>query len=549
MTQKIQLKYAETAVSLRLFFIISFFTILSSISVSASATDLLLGRWSEMPEHWRFVDEASIVNSKIADVDAPHLTGGNFAFVAKVKVRTSDVLVLDFKNASVIGRFEHYILDSSGQLVETLHGGIQDKTADNPFFLRHGRELRLTPGQYTIVTSIQSPYFIAQPQPYLDTLPHYRQAIKWGNLLALVCLGVLSSLGVYYGMLAYVRRKLTEFTYAIFIWMNVVFNGMTMLLFPDLFSIHWIYLAGAPILISNFAYAEFVTQLLEIKPASHPKLYFMGRTIQVLLVILFCLALVFHHWMLEFARYGVGLILIYGLLAGIARARENFVTAKMYLFAIALFFIIGFFTISSTSLDGIYTIYVEHIGLLAVTVESLMIGLVLAYQFADLHRQKSKSIELIQQSLKIAHSDALTGLPNRYVLDENLIKLPRHGFLTFIDMNNLKLYNDKFGHAKGDEMLISFANCLQQKLQQEGTLHRIGGDEFAITTSMLDQIQISKHIMSAVERLQLNGFESAGASFGSVKRDEALDLDMLKEMADKRMYQNKSNKKTLTSGV
>ncbi|MBC7787524.1 MAG: hypothetical protein H7Z18_08865 [Methylophilaceae bacterium] len=123
--------------------------------------------------------------------------------------------------------------------------------SSNPFLLRHAPVFDSPAGHYRLVTELKSPYFIAQPQPYVDKLSHYQQSIKWCDLMALVSPGVLFSLGIYYSILAYVRRQATELNYAIFIVMNIIFNSMTMLVTPDLLSIHWFYFVDAPILISN----------------------------------------------------------------------------------------------------------------------------------------------------------------------------------------------------------------------------------------------------------------------------------------------------------
>lgn len=459
-----------------------------------------------------------------------------------LKYLDTEPTVIDFKNASVLGKFHHYIFDSQQMLVAEASGGIEAKVP-NPFMLRHARVFNLPTGRYHLITELESPYFIAQPQPYVDELAHYQQSIKWGDLIALISLGVLFSLGIYYSILAYVRRQATEFNYAIFIIMNLIFNSMTMLVAPDLLGIHWFYLAGAPILISNIAYMIFVMSLLGITRQSHPLLYRAGQIILAILILFLLLAFVFHHWILELARYGVAVMLCYGLCAGISRAREGSEIARMYLFAIIAFVVIGSFAISASTLDGIYTIYIEHIGLLSVTVEVLLIGLVLGYQFAELHREQDRNVVLLQHSLKIAHSDALTGLPNRYALDIAMEELPGAGTLTFIDMDNLKLYNDHYGHKKGDELLQTFGEVLAIELHGVGTLHRIGGDEFAITSHYADANKIQEYIENTVEILRQKGFASTGASYGSVFRREAQTTDALKEMADARMYHHKRGRK------
>ncbi len=185
-------------------------------------------------------------------------------------------------------------------------------------------------GHYNLLTELGSPFFLADPQPYLDTLDHYRQAIKPVNALTLLCLGMFLGLTVYYGTLAMVRRRLAEAMYSLFIIGNFLFNGTALLVFPGLFGMHWIYLVSFPILFSNCAYILFVMALLKIRYDVYPRLYIAGAVLLALLGGMILLAVIMPHWSLETARYGVGLFLIYGLAAGIVRSYEGSVTARFY---------------------------------------------------------------------------------------------------------------------------------------------------------------------------------------------------------------------------
>lgn len=504
------------------------------LPVTSFAQQQFVGQWYEVSPDWHFPDPPVIA------VNAPSLTGGHYVFQATLEVTNeAETIVIDFKNASVLGRFHHYITDMSGNFVAEARGGIESETK-NTFLMRHGREFRLPTGQYQLTTQLVSTYFIAEPQPYWDTLSHYRQAIKWGSVITLVSMGILISLGVYYAILAFVRRRITETMYTIFIWMNVIFNGTSLLITPDLLSIHWFYLAGAPILLSNFAYLLFAKHLLQIRAHTHPRLNNLAKLILFMLFVLLVIALFNKHFILECARYGVGLMMLYGLIAALVRAFEGYKIAYFYLVAIAAFFIIGSIAISSKDLVGIYTIYIEHIGLLAVTVEVLLIGLVLGYQFAEVYREKEHNLVLVQQSLQIAHHDALTGLPNRYALDISMEKLPANGMLTLLDMDNLKLYNDTYGHQKGDEMLQMFARVLSAKLGELGVLHRMGGDEFAITSDSITYAENIKQVISeTIQYMRQNGFEKAGVSHGSANMVETININELRMLADERMYHQK----------
>jgi diguanylate cyclase (GGDEF)-like protein len=513
---------------------ILFYLCLLLLPLTAFSQQPFEGEWYQVNDAWDFPE---VVTNQI---DNPNITGGSFVFKADFDVLdTNQPRVIDFKNASVLGYFHHYITDSSGKLVAEFDGGIQSNT-ESTFFMRHGREFKLPPGNYQLTTLLTSPYFIAEPYPYWDTLTHYRQAIKWGNFIGLISIGILFSLGVYYAILAYVRKRTTEIMYTTFIWMNVIFSGTTMLITPDLFGIHWFYLAGLPLLLSNIAYVLFAKNLLQIRVNTHLKLHRFAQLILITLSILLLIALFNKNLILECARFGVGLMMSYGLIAALYRAYEGYKVAYFYLIAVFAFFIIGSIAISSSDLDGIYTIYVEHLGLLAVTTEVLLIGLVLGYQFAQIYREKEHNLRMIEHSLQIAHHDSLTGLPNRYALDLALTKLDKNAMLMLLDMDNLKMCNDLFGHQKGDELLQMFAKVMSEKLGNYGVLHRMGGDEFVVTSTDANFADnIKKAISETIQYMRQNGFEKVAMSFGLSVMAEARDAKELLSLADIRMYQHK----------
>ncbi|MGE9527983.1 GGDEF domain-containing protein, partial [Escherichia coli] len=79
----------------------------------------------------------------------------------------------------------------------------------------------------------------------------------------------------------------------------------------------------------------------------------------------------------------------------------------------------------------------------------------------------------------------LTGLPNRRAIFENvetLFSLARHLrqkiVVAYIDLDDFKLINDRFGHEVGDQFLIQIGHRLLRKCSDNDILGRLGGDEF-----------------------------------------------------------------------
>ncbi|KAF0162904.1 MAG: two component signal transduction response regulator [Rhodocyclaceae bacterium] len=90
-----------------------------------------------------------------------------------------------------------------------------------------------------------------------------------------------------------------------------------------------------------------------------------------------------------------------------------------------------------------------------------------------------------EQLYRAAHFDALTGLPNRKLMEirlqEELARAGKRGTLMallFIDFDRLKTINDSLGHNAGDIVLAELANRMRGVLREEDTIARIGGDEF-----------------------------------------------------------------------
>jgi len=108
----------------------------------------------------------------------------------------------------------------------------------------------------------------------------------------------------------------------------------------------------------------------------------------------------------------------------------------------------------------------------------------------DITRQKAMEAEreaLIAENEKLARSDALTGLPNRRALDDQLpremaraLRAGAELSLAIIDIDHFKAYNDTYGHLAGDAVLRDCAAAWDESLRGEDTILRFGGEEFLV---------------------------------------------------------------------
>ena len=153
----------------------------------------------------------------------------------------------------------------------------------------------------------------------------------------------------------------------------------------------------------------------------------------------------------------------------------------------------------------------------------------------------------------LANHDALTGLPNRNLLNDRLahaIARRREGLaaVLFLDLDRFKLINDSYGHDVGDELLKAVAARLTACLRDEDTVARLGGDEFVVLLEDLSGADTAAIIAGKLasrlsEPLVIGGHElpvSASIGIALYPRDGGYAQDLLKN-ADTAMYRAKES--------
>lgn len=117
----------------------------------------------------------------------------------------------------------------------------------------------------------------------------------------------------------------------------------------------------------------------------------------------------------------------------------------------------------------------------------------------------TERIEAQERLHHLAHHDALTGLPNRVLLQDRLEQAiarsrwhSRKVAVLFIDVDRFKLINDTLGHDVGDQLLKSMAQRLDDCTREGDTVARLGGDEFAV---VLNDIAAQKDIAPIADKI------------------------------------------------
>lgn len=177
---------------------------------------------------------------------------------------------------------------------------------------------------------------------------------------------------------------------------------------------------------------------------------------------------------------------------------------------------------------------------------------------ADKLYQKVSELETVNNRLRnLSLTDELTSLNNRrgfMILATGLLKFARRAglplCLLYIDLDNLKMINDTFGHTAGDEAIIHFAHILTDTFRDSDVIGRMGGDEFVVLT-----IDVAENDLTSIQiRLQRNvdayNFQSAlgyALSFSlgviQVTLDSSITMEELLAQADTAMYKHKQTRK------
>ena len=152
-----------------------------------------------------------------------------------------------------------------------------------------------------------------------------------------------------------------------------------------------------------------------------------------------------------------------------------------------------------------------------------------------------------------AFHDALTGLPNRVMLQDRIAQQlsssRRSGVLAgvlFVDLDDFKVVNDTMGHSVGDELLVAAAARLANLVRASDTAARLGGDEFALLISNADtttavEAAAERVVVAFAEPFALSvGLVTSTVTVGVATTLDSVDTDELLRHADLALYAAKA---------
>lgn len=183
-----------------------------------------------------------------------------------------------------------------------------------------------------------------------------------------------------------------------------------------------------------------------------------------------------------------------------------------------------------------------------ITVEVVLTSIILHGEkvFHALIRDISDRKAIEEQLERMSYHDQLTGVYNRRFFEEEVIRLDvrRNLPITIMmgDVNGLKLVNDSFGHAVGDQLLKKVSDLISSSCRADDIISRIGGDEFVVIFPHSDSAEVEA-IVSRIQHLAaMEKVESLdiSISFGwATKMTEEEEIRESLKKAEDHLYKKK----------
>lgn len=138
--------------------------------------------------------------------------------------------------------------------------------------------------------------------------------------------------------------------------------------------------------------------------------------------------------------------------------------------------------------------------------------------------------------------DPMTGLFNRYNLKLDTMNLLEEDYdVIFIDIDNFKLINDKYGHIEGDKAICEVVDTIRKNLLPKSTMYRYGGDEFVIVSQAAGEEQIKEMFVLVDQELEEKNYS---ISYGLVHHEPGEVFQEVCDRADMLMYERKRKAKS-----
>lgn len=483
-------------------------------------------------------------------VDGVDLLGGDYWLYLEIRNDTSPTeWVLDGSN-TLIDRLEARIYAESGR-VQSITSGYRNR---HPFMLHYGQHVYLEPGvSKQVLIRFASPYFRSYPRFEFIEVESYRYRVLIENLIIIGCLGTLLSLSIFYTFAAFSTQDRSQLWYAAYMLCYAAGWGMVFHVPAEMIGFHDLRWHYVPFFLLPVLNTMFYREFLHLG-RHYPKLEKASRfnlVVPLLLLPSCFLAMPYAH---SLATVVITIWLVMALVSGIVSWRGGFRPARYFVLAFVALLIPGLIILpANVGLLPQLVRNAELFTLMGGTLDGLLLAFALADRVKLLSEQKDAYLAQMNEALALAHTDALTGIGNRYAFDRHLDDRFQFGnagadhaqLLVLIDLDGLKTINDRHGHSTGDDLLRRFAEGLKRRCGEVGEVFRLGGDEFAIIARSQHEARLRTNLADIEKHLVSGGFAEAGISYGIAFAPESKDAAGLVTLADARMYEHKASRKQL----
>lgn len=399
------------------------------------------------------------------------------------------VLDIDYP---VLNRIDAYLVRGGQIEQQALMGNLQ-MDPDHPRASRsHSMIVQLQPGQsYTLLLRIETtgamvvPITLSTPAAFL--VQALREQMLQGLMIGLSLCLLAYSLTHWLGL-----RDLVFMKYALIVGGGLLFSLLqfgigAQYLWP---GNHWMELHLAPLaaLMSSCGFFLFFEHVL-LGPDSHR---FFSRVMKGGAVLTVVVALVFAADGLT-TRAVSAIIGVLGLtptllaLPGAIRRVRQGDSMGIYILLGALLYFSAAATMTGVIFGRIpMNGWTQHSVQLATLLDTMLLMRLLSLRSTAVQHAAKRANQERDAMHSLAHTDPLTGLPNRRGLSAALTAALPHCTIDnlvaifVLDLDGFKPVNDRYGHDVGDELLIAVADRLQQLMRHNDVVARMGGDEFVV---------------------------------------------------------------------
>ena len=198
-------------------------------------------------------------------------------------------------------------------------------------------------------------------------------------------------------------------------------------------------------------------------------------------------------------------------------------------------------------------LFTQHVLIFQIICSLLFISPIIYSKY----KSDRETIRIMDKILYLSRHDDLTNIYNRrhfeelftYCIGEN-IDLDKGCSLVYLDIDNLKLINDNFGHYVGDQAILTFSKVIKDNIRKTDLFARYGGDEFIVAFFNIESKLIENKLQNIENQLQKSPIYYNGEkviikfSYGiSNFPEDANEFMELIKIADQRMYLDKKGLK------